>query len=123
MRHHLRSTRWVAALLLLAYLPACTSYQTMTDPVGGLQPKSVEKARVTTDSGKRFEIMFPRVNGDSLQGTTRDGAPVSVAMANVREVEVRAPSDTKVVLLVFGILLLTAGAVIGVLAIIITAGA
>lgn len=112
--------RRAATILSLVCLPACTSYQTLADPVSGLQasPKPVKKARVTVDSGIRFEVRSPRVNGDSLQGTSRDGAPVSVPLAAVQKVEVREPGGATDVLLAVGILLLTAGAVIGVIAII-----
>lgn len=102
----MRFTRLIAASLLAAYLPACTSYQVIADPSVGLQasPKTVKEARVMFDSGRRFEVMSPRVNGDSLQGYTKDGAPVSVAMTTVQEVEVRKRSGAKTVLLVVGVL-------------------
>ena len=117
-------TRIIATLLLVVYLPACTSYQTLADPVAGLQPspKPVQKARVTIDTGKRFEIMSPRLSADSIQGSLRDGSAVSVPMKAVQEVEVREPNGTKTFLLTIGVILALGGAAIGIAALILGGG-
>jgi hypothetical protein len=118
------SGRILAGLLLLAFLPACTSYRTVADPAVALQasPKPIKKARVTIDTGKRFELRSPHISGDSIQGSLRDGSEVSVPMSTVQEVEVRQPSDTKTYFLVIGIILALGGAAVGIAAIILGGG-
>lgn len=100
----MRLARLASVILLVAYGTGCTSYQTLADPAASLQspPKPIRKARVTIDTGERFVVVAPRLIGDSLQGSLRDGVPVSVAMATVQEVEVRKPSPGKSVLLILG---------------------
>jgi hypothetical protein len=113
----MRSTRFVAAVLLAAFLPACTSYQVMADPASGLQapPKPVKEARVTLKNGSVFELDSPRVDGDSLRGTL-EGQATSVAWADVTGVEVRKTSAVKTTALVLGVGLfaVAAGAAIAV---------
>jgi hypothetical protein len=101
----MRHTRLAAAILLLAYVPACTSYQVMTDPSTGLLApvKPVEEVRITLRTGERFELNSPLVYGDSLKGFQIEGSARSVAMGDMTEVEVRKPSAGKTVGLVLGI--------------------
>ncbi len=100
----MRPTRLIAVALLVAYLPACTSYLVLADPAATLQapPKPIKKARVTIDSGKRFEVMAPRMNADSLQGQLRDGTAVSVPMSGIQKVEIREYHGGKTGWLIFG---------------------
>lgn len=105
MRHQMHRTRFAAAILLLAYLPACTSYQVIADPSTGLQasPKPIEEARITLRTGERFELNAPGVYGDSLRGIPHQGSAKIVAMGDVSKMEVRRPSTGKTVGLVLGI--------------------
>jgi hypothetical protein len=114
----MRYTRLAAAILLAAYLPACTGYQVMADPSTGLQasPKPVKEARVTLRTGERFELMSPRVDGDSLRGVPAGGPARSVALADVATVEVRKGSTGKTLALVLGVT-----AVVGLVALVIAA--
>jgi len=115
----------LSLLLLAAYLPACTSYRTVDDPVEALQPspKPVRKARVTVDTGERFEVVSPRVSGDSLQGQLHDGTAVSVSMGEIQALEVRTHDGKKTGWLIVGSVLAAIAAAFGILAISINAGA
>jgi hypothetical protein len=100
----MRSTRFVAAVLLAAFLPACTSYQVMADPASGLQaqPKPIKEARVTLKNGSVFELDSPRVDGDSLRGNL-EGRATSMPWSDVAGVEVRRTSAVKTTALVVGV--------------------
>lgn len=100
----MRNTRFAAAILLAAYLPACTSYQAMTAPATELQapPKPIRAARITLSSGERFELRTPLVYGDSIRGFNLKGQAENVAMADVTKVEVKKVSASKTVGLVLG---------------------
>jgi hypothetical protein len=106
----MRFTRLVAALLLAAYLPACTSYRALADPASGLQAslKPIEEARITLETGERFTLRFPQITDDSLRGSLDEGAARSVALTTVSEVEVRKHSAAKTVALVFGVVAVAA---------------
>jgi len=105
--------RVVSVLLLVAYLPACTSYQATTQPVAELTaaPKPPEHLRVTTADGAQIDVNAPRVVNDSLYGTTAvtgaRGEPttraVAIPLANVRTVEVRKSDGTSTMMLVVGV--------------------
>ena len=102
-----------AALVLAAYLPACTSYQATTQPVAELTaaPKPPSKLRVTTTDGAVVEVDEPRVANDTLYGSTwttgaggkQSAGVMTIPIANIRTVEVRKSDGTKTVLLVGGI--------------------
>jgi hypothetical protein len=95
-----------AIVVLVAYLPACTSYQALADPVAGLRApvKPVERARITLVSGERFELRNLTVIGDSLSGVREGAGPTSLAFAEVAKAEVRKPDSDKTAGLVVGIL-------------------
>lgn len=100
----MRATRLILALLAAATLPACTAYRTMSDPVAGLAaPKPARDARVTLRTGERFELEFPRVEGDSLSGFLFGGALRKVALADVARVEVQKVSAGRTAGLVLGL--------------------
>ena len=83
--------RPIAALLLLLYLPACTSWQGVgkPSPEEFLEDESPAKIRVTQTDGSRVELDNPWVSAsDSLVGTVKGGAPVSIALSEVQKVEV-----------------------------------
>lgn len=103
----------VSAILLAAYLPACTSYQAATQPLVQLTttPTPPEHLRVTTTAGKRFVVDAPRVVNDSLFGTTAvvdaKGTPTTKAVAmplsEIRTAEVRKADGGATAMLVAGV--------------------
>lgn len=105
-------------LLLASYLPACTSYQVMADPVAGIElsPVPVEKARITLHAGRRFVLTAPYIDGDSLRGLSSRSDPTSVAVADVEKLEVGESWHVPTVLLVLGGLVVAAGLAIGIAA-------
>jgi hypothetical protein len=102
--------RWTAAMLVFAYLPACTSFHVLADPAAAIaaSPKPIDRARITMINGKRFEMQKVRVEGDSLRGTGYGVGERGVALADIKQVEVAKPSPGKTVALVLGV-----GAVVG----------
>jgi hypothetical protein len=105
--------RWTAAMLLAAYMPACTSYHVLADPAAAIaaSPKPIDRARVTLLNGQRFEMRKVQVDGDSLRGTGYGVGVNGIALADIKKVEVAKPSAGKTVALVLGI-----GAVAGLVA-------
>jgi len=108
MRYRLRYLRLAAAIVLAAYIPACTGYTTLADPSAGLaaSPKPVKQARVTLKSGERFELAMPVVSGDSLRGVPPGGPARSIALVDVAKVEVQKTDAAKTAGLVAGVILL-----------------
>lgn len=105
--------RAVSALLLIAYLPACTSFQATTQPLSELTapPKPVEKIRVTTSAGAQIEVDAPRVANDTLYGSTwaagaggkQAVAPVALPLADIRTVEVKKSDGATTALVLVGV--------------------
>jgi hypothetical protein len=108
----------VSALLLLAYLPACTSFQATSQPLTELTapPKTVKKARITTTSGARIELGNLRVANDTLYGEPEvprpEPGPVAIALTDIKTVEVHKVDGTMTAILVIGIVgVLVVGAI------------
>jgi hypothetical protein len=105
--------RAVSVLLLAAYLPACTSFQSTSQPLTELTapPKPVNKVRVTTTAGRAIEVDAPRVVNDTLFGSTwtagsggKAGAQaVALPLVDIRTVEVRKSDSGSTVILVVAI--------------------
>lgn len=103
----------VSAILLAAYLPACTSYQATTQPLAELtaSPKPPEHLRVTTNAGAKFTVDAPRVVNDSLFGTTvavdskgtATTRAVAMPLSDVRTAEVQKSDGSSTAMLVVGI--------------------
>ena len=112
----MRSTRFVAAILLAAYLSACTSYQVMANPASGLQapPKPIKEARVTLRNGTVLELNSPKVDGDSVRGTLDGGAPKSVALADMASLEVKRTDAVGTVIFGLGVVVLAGAVVVGI---------
>ena len=110
----MRASHWVTVVLLAAYLPACTSYQVVTDPAAALQPAPDQpgKVRVTTSDGRKIPVKRPTIYGDSLRGMSERKKPVSLAMADIVMVEVQRSSTSKSVALGLGIAV-AAGIIVG----------
>jgi hypothetical protein len=105
--------RVVSALMLAAYLPACTSYQATTQPVAEVTaaPTPPKHLRVTTTDGAVVEVDDPRVANDTLYGSTwttgaggkQSAGVITIPISDIRTVEVRKSDGTKTLLLVGGI--------------------
>jgi hypothetical protein len=97
--------RWTAALVLAAYMPACTSYHVLADPAAAIaeSPKPIDKVRITMVNGKRFEMTKARVEADSLRGLGYGVGERGIALSDIKQVEVAKPSPEKTVGLVLGI--------------------
>ncbi len=109
VRDHRRA---IATLLLLLYLPACTSWQVgKTSPEQLFEDDPPEKVRVTQTDGSLIELMSPEVRADSLVGTVK-GDTVSIALSEVQKVEVRRPDSTRTGILVAGIMVWTVVSVV-----------
>jgi hypothetical protein len=106
----MRLSRITAVVALVVYLPACTSYHALADPVAGLRApvKPIERARITLGTGERFELKSPVVSGDSLSGIREGSGPMILALADVAKAEVRKPDSNKTFGLVVGIVALAA---------------
>jgi hypothetical protein len=97
--------RWTAALVLAAYMPACTSYHVLADPAAAIaaSPKPIDKVRITMVNGKRFEMTKVRVEADTLRGVGYGVGERGIALSDIKQVEVAKPSPEKTVGLVLGI--------------------
>ena len=96
--------RSIACLLLLLYLPACTSWAVQR----GLTPEQLITAehptvmRVTRPDGSFIVLERPRIVGDSLAGVT-PRATVTVAVADVTQVAIRQHDAVKTTALIVGV--------------------
>ena len=103
--------RTIAVVLLLLYLPACTSWQVgKTSPEQLFEDDPPEKVRVTQTDGSRVELMSPEVRADSLVGTMKgDTVTVAIALSQVQTLEVRESDSLKGLGLTIGILAVVVG--------------
>jgi hypothetical protein len=101
------SHRAVAALLLAVYSLSCsvTGWKSQEPaPEQVLAEKRPDHVRVLTSSGSRIELWNPRISGDTLAGSLskvgpgETGTPGGVAVADVRELEIRGTRTDMVVL-------------------------
>jgi len=102
----------IACCLLLAYLPACTSWHIGTPtPADFVQREQPKRVRVTRVDGSQIMLIRPSVQGDSLLGkretlTPRSEVttePFAVPLVDVESVASRKFSAGKTLLLVGGI--------------------
>ena len=103
----------VSMLLLVAYLPACTSFRPAPEPLSALNTASspAQQVRVTTTDGVQVAVDGPRVANDTLFGTTwstgsggkQAAQAVAFPLAALRSVEVRRSDGGKTALLIGGI--------------------
>jgi hypothetical protein len=106
----------LSALLLAAYLPACTSFQGTAEPVASLTvpPKPAEQLRVTTFDGALVRVAAPRVAHDTLYGyigaVEPGAATVAIPLSSIHLVEVQKNNT-------MGTILVTTGIVVGVFAV------
>jgi len=95
----------IACLLLLAYLPACTSWHVGTPtPAQFVETQHPKRVRVTRSDGTKMELRTPMVQGDSLLGTAGEDTTrqVSLPLSDVRSVAVQRVSAWKTTLVVLG---------------------
>ena len=105
--------RVVSALLLITYLPACTSFQATTQPLPELTapPHPVDRVRITDTTGARIDVSAPRVVNDTLFGSTwttgaggkQAESAVSLPLSAIQMVEVRKTDGGTTAILVIGI--------------------
>jgi len=105
--------RAVSILLLITYLPACTSFQSTSQPLTELTapPKPVKTVRVVTTAGTSIEVDAPRVVNDTLLGSAwtagsggrQTAEPVAVPLADIRAVEVKKTDGTTTALVLVGV--------------------
>ena len=114
--------RLIACILLPSYLVACTTWKTQeASPQQVLAEEQPDKVQVTLTDGSQLVLKEPAVSGDTLSGLD-DGTPVHIPLADVSALEVRESNGGLTILAVFGGLVLAAGVVIGVGAIILCTG-
>jgi hypothetical protein len=115
----MRSARCASAALLVAFLPACTSYYYLPAPsvslAGAHQP--IQKSRITLRNGEAFTLSGARISGDSLRGFVGGGRGKSVALADVTSAGIRQVNPAKTVGLVLGVAAVAASASLFVLTI------
>jgi len=94
--HATQLHRATAALVLLAYLPACTSWQVVgPQPEQFVQQQAPGMIRVTRVDGTRVQLAAPEVRGDTLVGSLKDGTArdtarqLGVPLSEVGSVQVR----------------------------------
>jgi hypothetical protein len=94
-------TRFIALVLLLAYLPACHSWRTETvTPQAVIEAKHPDQIRVARADGTKQVLHQPAVVGDTLRGTAREPA---IPLSDVQAVETRHGDTGKTLLLGLGI--------------------
>jgi len=106
--------RRIAYLLLLCYLPACTSWHIES----GITPEQLittqhpDTVRVTRTDSARFVLWQPRIAaGDSVSGLY-NGVRSRIALSDITQVETQKFSAVKTVGLVTGTLLVSAAIVL-----------
>ena len=104
--------RILSVVLLVTYLPACSSWQVGTPtPAQFVEQEHPDRVRVTRIDGTTITLYSPTVRADSLIGTTTGGLArpvpsdaVGIPLAQVRQVEVRR-ANTAATLLILGVAL------------------
>ncbi len=100
--------RTLSAVLLAAYLPACTSWQMGTpSPETFVTTEHPERVRVTRTDGATLTLHAPFVRGDSLLGIRARGLAqpergdtLGLPLSEVRRVDVRRTNTTGTLLVV-----------------------
>ena len=93
------ASRWTAFLLLVCYLPACSSWQVRGEPVPLIVADHPAEIQVTLDDGGSVLLEQPVVRGDTLSGLASRPTwsspssprivttfPMSIALVNIRHV-------------------------------------
>jgi hypothetical protein len=107
-----RRTRVIAAVLLLAYLPACSSWRVENvSPQALIEAKHPTQVRVSRPDGTKLVLHQPSIAGNTLRGSVQEPA---IPLDDVQIVETRHRDTGKSLLLVGGIFIgaMVAGAII-----------
>lgn len=100
-----RRTRAIAVVLLLAYLPACSSWRVENvSPQALIEAEHPAQVRVLRTNGAKQILHQPAITGDTLRGSVREPP---IPLANVHAIETRHRDAGKTVLLVVGIVVLS----------------
>ncbi|HET7464159.1 MAG TPA: hypothetical protein VFJ82_23075 [Longimicrobium sp.] len=85
--------RAAVAILGAVSLAACTGYRARRAPEPSANTLVARRARVASADGASVRLINAIVRGDTLHGTLGrpGGAPVAIALADVRRFEVRQP--------------------------------
>ena len=101
------SHRVASAVMLAAFSLGCTTWKTeRLAPEQVITSKRPDHVRVLQASGARLELWAPRLSNDSLIGRLERGDSArlgAIALAEVRELQVRGVSAGKTVLLAAGV--------------------
>jgi len=102
--------RPIAVLLLALHLGACVTWRpTTVAPRQVIEEEQPSRVRVTTLDGERLALRTPVLRGDSLTSGARGAAATTVAISDIRGIEVQQISAGRT----FGlIVLLAVGAVV-----------
>lgn len=112
MMSSMRRARVIPALLLLAYLPACSSWRVENvTPQALIEAKHPTQVRVSRPDGTKQVLHQPSIAGDTLRGV---GPEPAIPLTDVQAVETRHGDTGKSLLLVGGIVVgaMVAGALI-----------
>ncbi len=101
----------ITRLLLVSFVSACTSWQVGSPtPAQLVEREHPNAVRVTRTDGTTLTLSAPAVRGDSLVGTVGVGlarddgvSTASVALADVRQLEVRRADTGKTLLAIVGV--------------------
>lgn len=107
-----RRTRVIATVLLLAYLPACSSWRVENvSPQALIEAKHPTQVRVSRSDGTKQVLHQPSIAGDTLRGSAQEPA---IPLDDVQTVETRHGDTGKSLLLGGGIFMgaMVAGAII-----------
>ena len=109
----MRLTQVTTVVLLIAFLPACTSYRSIEDPVPVVRAEKepITRIRLTLQNGERVELVQARVSGDTVYGALKGGESRTIPLANAAKVELRRNNPDKTAGFVLGATVLTAAAV------------
>jgi hypothetical protein len=105
----------LSAVLLAAYLPACTSFQSTSQPLAELtaSPEGVDQVKVVTAGGARVDVWAPWVEADTLRGyhekPSSGVASFAIPLSDIKAIEVRKTDVGPTVILVGVGALLIAG--------------
>ena len=100
----LRRYRTVAVLLLALHVNACTTWRpTTVSPPQLLEDEAPSRVRITRLAGEQVTIEAPRIRADSVVGRGT-AAPVSVAVSDIQQIEVRRTSVLRTLGLAPGVL-------------------
>ena len=95
--------RWIAVLMLLLHLGACTTWRPVTlSPRQFIEEEQPDRIRVWRQGERATEVRGPRIDGDILTSTVPTEPPVGIALTDVTLMEVRGFNYPLLLLAVLG---------------------